>query len=266
VQNLDMRVYLVTGATGIAAASTELFARQGAAVFVVSLIEADCQEVVERVHTAGGRAAYAQADLTVGAQADAAVAACVSVFGHIDAVFNVAGISGRSFGDGPVHECSEDGWDRTLDTNVKSMFFVSRAAIRQMLQQSVRDDGTRGAILNVASVLAFSPSPTYFGTHAYAASKGAVISMSRSMAAYYAPSKIRVNVIAPALTRTPMSARAQRDPNVLSYVERKQPLVAGFLDATDVAEGALFLLSDNARAITGQVLTVDGGWCVSEGC
>jgi NAD(P)-dependent dehydrogenase (short-subunit alcohol dehydrogenase family) len=145
------------------------------------------------------------------------------------------------------------------------MFFVCRAAIRHMLTQPLGADGTRGAILNMASVLAFSPSPTHFATHAYAASKGAIVSMSQSMAAYYAPSKIRVNVVAPAVTRTPMSARAQADPNVLRYIERKQPLAANLLEATDIAQGALFLLSDQARTITGQVLTIDGGWCVSEG-
>jgi NAD(P)-dependent dehydrogenase (short-subunit alcohol dehydrogenase family) len=264
MQNLERRVYLVTGGTGIAAASADLFARHGATVFIVSLVEADCEAVVARIHDAGGHAAYAQADLTFAAQAQSAIAACVSAFGKIDGVFNVVGISGRSLGDGPIHECSEEGWDSTLEVNVKSMFLVCRAAIRQMLTQPVGADGTRGAILNMASVLAFSPSPAHFGTHAYAASKGAIVSMSQSMAAFYAPNKIRVNVVAPAVTRTPMSARAQGDRDLLRYLERKQPLAAGLLEAADIAQGALFLLSEQARMITGQVLTIDGGWCVSE--
>ena len=83
------------------------------------------------------------------------------------------------------------------------------------------------------------------------------------MAAYYAPHKIRVNVIAPSLVRTPMSARAQQDPHILELMRRKQPLVEDLLAAEDVARAALFLLSDEARVITGDVLEVDGGWCVS---
>ena len=115
----------------------------------------------------------------------------------------------------------------------------------------------------MASVLAFSPQAQHFATHAYAAGKGAIISMSRAMAAYYAPHQIRVNVIAPALVRTPMSARAQSDREVLEFIAHKQPLSGGMLDAGDVAETALFLLSEQARQITGQVVSVDGGWAVS---
>ncbi|PYT20301.1 MAG: short-chain dehydrogenase, partial [Acidobacteria bacterium] len=103
----------------------------------------------------------------------------------------------------------------------------------------------------------------HFATHAYAASKGAIISMSRAMAAYYAPHKVRVNVIAPALVRTPMSARAQSDAELLEFISHKQPLSGGMLDAGDVAETALFLLGEQSRHITGQVVSIDGGWGVS---
>jgi NAD(P)-dependent dehydrogenase (short-subunit alcohol dehydrogenase family) len=115
----------------------------------------------------------------------------------------------------------------------------------------------------MSSVLACSPQAQYFATHAYAASKGAIISMSRAMAAYYAPHKIRVNVIAPALVRTPMSERAQSDDEVMEFISHKQPLSGGMLDAGDVAAAALFLLGEQSRHITGQVVTVDGGWTVS---
>jgi NAD(P)-dependent dehydrogenase (short-subunit alcohol dehydrogenase family) len=143
------------------------------------------------------------------------------------------------------------------------MFLMCREVIRQMLAQPVSENGLRGTILNMASVLGFSPEPKFFATHAYAASKGAIIGMSRSMAAYYAPHKIRVNVIAPSLIRTPMSQRAQEDPEIRALMKTKQPLCEDLIEAEDVARAALFLLGDDARVITGDVLTVDAGWSVS---
>lgn len=257
------RVCLITGSTGIGAATARLAAADGARVFIVSRTEENCRALAEEIAASGGLVAFHAADLTVASAVEEAVHHCVSHFGGIDALFNVAGISGRRFGDGPVHEASEDGWDITLDTNVKSLFLVCRAAIRQMLAQPIGPAGLRGTILNMASVLGFSPQRTFFATHAYAASKGAIIGMSRSMAAYYAPQKIRVNVIAPALIRTPMSARAQENPEILEFMRVKQPLVEDLIEAEDVARAALFLLGDDSRVITGDVLTVDAGWCVS---
>jgi NAD(P)-dependent dehydrogenase (short-subunit alcohol dehydrogenase family) len=110
-------------------------------------------------------------------------------FGRIDALFNVVGISGRRFGDGPVHECSDAGWDVTFETNVRSMFLVCREVVRRMLAQEPGADGLRGAVLNMASVLALSPEPRFFATHAYAASKGAVLALSRSMARTTRPTR-----------------------------------------------------------------------------
>ena len=257
------KVYLITGSTGIGAATARLAAAGGADVFVVSRTEENCRALADEIGAAGGVCGYHAADLTVAAQAQEAVGHCVSRFGRIDALFNVAGISGRKFGDGPLHEVTEDGWDVTLDTNVKSMFLVCRAAIQQMLAQPVGENGLRGAILNMASVLGFSPERTFFATHAYAASKGAILGMSRSMAAYYAPHKIRVNVIAPSLIRTPMSRRAQDNPAILERMKSKQPLVEDLIEADDVARAALFLLGDDARVITGDTLVVDAGWTVS---
>ena len=98
-------------------------------------------------------------------------------------------------------------------------------------------------------MLAFSPEPVHFSTHAYAASKGAVISMSRAMAAQYVAKGIRVNVIAPALVKSPMSARAQADQEILDFIRQKQPLSGGLLEAADVAETALFLLSERSSGV-----------------
>jgi len=247
-------VLLITGATGIAEATALAASAQGDAVFIVSRTEDRCRDLCKLLRDAD----YRVCDLREEREVEAAFDACLRKFRGVDAVFNVAGISGRRFGDGPLHQCSAEGWDVTFNTNVRGMFLMCRAALRYWL-----DARRPGTILNMSSVLAFSPEPQFFATHAYAASKGAIISMSQAMAAYYAPHKIRVNVIAPALVRTPMSARAQSDEALLDFVARKQPLSAGMLDAADIAGTALFLLGDQSRHMTGQVVSVDGGWAVS---
>jgi NAD(P)-dependent dehydrogenase (short-subunit alcohol dehydrogenase family) len=121
-----------------------------------------------------------------------------------------------------------------------------------------------GVILNCGSVLAQRPQSEHFATVAYAASKGAIEAMSRSAAAYYAHAGIRINVLAPGLVRTPMSARAQKDRSITEYIAHKQPLTKGMLGTDEVAKAACFLLGRDSSPITGQVVTVDGGWTVSE--
>ena len=252
------KVLLITGSTGIAAAAAELAAEAGARLFITSRTPANAEALAKKT---GG--AFLAADLVDPKSAPKVVDACVAKYGRLDALFNVAGISGRKFGDGPLHECTEEGWDATLDANVKSMFLLCKAALAQMMKQPVAANGLRGTILNMASVLGFAPQAQHFATHAYAASKGAILGMSKSMAAYYAPWKIRVNVIAPALVRTPMSARAQNDPKILELMKTKQPLAEDLIDAEDVARAALFLLGDDSRRITADTLIVDAGWSVS---
>ena len=118
----------------------------------------------------------------------------------------------------------------------------------------------------MASVLAFSPSPGHFATHAYATSKAAVVGFTKSTAAYYAQQNIRINVIAPALVETSMAGRAANDPAIMHYVASKQPLDGGRIgQPRDLDGAAVFLLSDQALWITGQTLIVDGGWSVTEG-
>jgi NAD(P)-dependent dehydrogenase (short-subunit alcohol dehydrogenase family) len=254
-ERLQNKVCLITGSTGIAAATAKLAASEGAKVFVAGKDEGSCRTLAAELGCESQVAELTQSD-----QVTLAVERCVALYGRIDALFNVAGISGRRFGDGPLHECSEEGWDFTIETNLKSAFLMCRQVVRVMLEQKLDESGSRGAILNMASVLAFSPEPKFFATHAYAASKSAILGLTRSMAAYYAPHKIRVNAIAPALTRTQMSARAQQDPAILEFIKTKQPLSEDLIEAEDVARGAVFLLSDESRYLTGEVLTVDAGW------
>ena len=255
---LETKVCLITGSTGIAAATALHAAEEGAKVFVVSRTEDHCRALAAQL---GRQGAHRAAELTQPEQVAEAVGACVEQWGRIDGLFNVAGISGRRLGDGPLHECTEEGWDATLDANAKSMFLVCRTVLQQMLTQKL-SDGVRGAILNMASVLAFAPERRFFASHAYAASKGAIVSLSKAMASYYAPHGIRVNAIAPALVETPMSKRAGESAEIMAFMRDKQPLGA-MMSAADVAGMAVFLLGDRARAITGAVVPVDAGWCVS---
>ena len=117
------------------------------------------------------------------------VAACLERFGKIDALFNVAGISARSLGDGPLHECSTEAWDAVMDVNAKGTFLMCREVLRTWTRHS-----QKGAVLNCGSVLAQHPQREHFATVGYAASKGAIEAMTLSAASYYAPAGIRINV------------------------------------------------------------------------
>lgn len=235
-------VLLITGTTGIAAATADLARERGATIFTTGL-EPPADLVADlREPDATGRA----------------VRMCVERHGRLDALLACAGASGRQWGDGPLHDCSDDGWLQTIDTNLTIAFRTCRAALRQMILQP---EG--GSIVAVGSVLAFSPESPRFSTHAYAAAKGGLWSMTRSIASYYAPHKIRANYLAPGLVRTPMTRRAQSDPELLEFAAAKQPLLGRMAEAEEVARAAWFLLSAESAAITGATLTVDGGWSIS---
>lgn len=192
--------------------------------------------------------------------AEAAIQAAQATWGRFDGLYHVAGGSGRRHGDGPLHALTTEGWDRTIEWNLRSVFLSNRAAAR-----ALREAGRGGSVVNCGSVLGLSPSPRHFGTHAYAAAKAGIIGMTRSAAATYAPEGIRFNVLAPGLVATPMSARAQSDAEIQRFVRVKQHLDGGRMGRPEDLDAAVtWLLSDASRFVTGQVVTVDGGWGVSD--
>lgn len=180
-------------------------------------------------------------------------------FGGLHGLFHVAGGSGRRWGDGPLHQIPDPAWRRTLDLNLNSLFFSNRAVLRYFLEQQ-----QPGSILNLTSVLAWSPEPQGFATHAYAAAKSAILGMTRATAAYYADYGIRINALAPGLTDTPMARRAVADANLMQRVRERQRLEGGrAVKTSDLKSAVVYFLSDQSSFVTGQVLAVDGGWGLS---
>jgi NAD(P)-dependent dehydrogenase (short-subunit alcohol dehydrogenase family) len=259
---LNGRGIIVTGATGIAAASARRFAAEGARLVVISRTEASCVALVEAIRSSGGEASHVVADLIDGAAAETAAQTAIERLGRVDGLFNVAGGSGRRLGDGPLHTLTVEAWEATMRLNASSHVAVSAPVLRAMLAHEPDADGQRGAVVNMGSVLASRPVPALFGTHAYAAAKGAIASLTIASAAFYASSGIRINMVVPALTISRMSERAAQDEATQVFSRRKQPLADGFIAAEDIAAAALYLLSPEARSVTGQAIVVDGGWSI----
>ncbi|NBC29518.1 MAG: SDR family oxidoreductase [Spirochaetes bacterium] len=251
-------VLIIGGTSGIGLSAAEACLGEGANLAVTGRNP----EKIEAARATLGRGALvASFDARSPVDASNAVAQTVDRFGRIDALYHVAGGSGRSFGDGPLHEITDEGWTRTIELNLHSVFYSNRAAVVRFLEQ-----GGGGCILNMASVLGYSPSPHFFATHAYATAKAGIIGFSKSTAAYYATRNIRVNVVAPGLVQTPMAGRAAEDREIMQFVHTKQPLDGGRIGVpTDYDGAAVFLLSEDSAFMTGQTVVVDGGWTSSEG-
>ncbi|MCC2672133.1 MAG: gdh, partial [Armatimonadetes bacterium] len=242
---LQDKVAVVTGAAGgIGFAAARRFQEEGARVVAIDLAaDPRLAELGVGLSLSG--------DVTDGASVAAMFQQVEAELGRLDVLLNVVGASGRSHGDGPVDTCTEAGWDWVLDVNAKSTFLCCKYAV-PLLRRS-----GGGSIVNMGSVLGLAGHEE-FDTHAYAASKGAVIALSRAMAVRYARDRIRVNVLCPGLIRTPMSRRAQSDPGVLEAVGDLQPLTGDFGEPEDVVEAALYLASDESRFVTGITLPIDG--------
>jgi NAD(P)-dependent dehydrogenase (short-subunit alcohol dehydrogenase family) len=263
----DRTCLIVGGTSGIGLATAQTFLAEGARIVVCGRTSQTAESARKALFASvAGRASVLTADAAEPAQVDELFRASLEFFsGRLDILYHVAGISGRQFGDAALHKCSVEGWDAVVDANARSLFLTNRAAVRQMLAQPLDDHGLRGTVLNMGSVLGWSPAPEFFGTVAYAASKGAIRALTLNAAARYAHDRIRFNVIAPALIETPMAGRAVGDPTIRAYLATKQPMAGGPGTPDDCAQAALFLCEPASRFLTGVVLNVDGGWCVSDG-
>lgn len=243
MNRLQDKVAIITGGvSGIGLATAQLFAEEGAQVIVFDINASHADSL--------------RVDVTSAPEVESAIQQVMQTYGHLDILVNVAGGSGRKWGDGPTDSCTLEGWEKTLALNLYSVFYCCKYALQAMLAQK------QGVIVNISSVLGMVGGDDDFATHAYATSKGGIISLTRSIASYYAPRGIRANVICPGLIATPMSQRAQQSEQIRSRLPHLQPLTGDFGSPKDVAHAVFYLASDESSFVTGSVLTVDGGWTV----
>lgn len=254
----NKNIVIVGGTTGIGLSAAKAFVGVGANVVLVGRNPDSCEKARSIL---GEAVAVYAGDAASPTTAEKAIELCIHTFGDFDGLYHVAGGSGRKFGDGPLHELTLEGWNKSFEINLTGLMLSNQAAIRKF-----RELGKAGTILNMSSVLAISPSPKYFVTHAYAAAKSAVIGFTKSIAAYYAFDNIRINMLASALVETPMSERASKNETILEFIKTKQPLDGGRNGRPEDLDGAaIYFMSDASTFTTGQTLYVDGGWDVSEG-
>ncbi len=246
---LPNKVALITGGgSGIGRETSLLFAREGAAVVVVDVVDDAGRQTVDQITADGGRASYVHADVSSAKDSEAMVAHAEQAFGRLDVLFNNAGIMHSS--DDDAIATSQDTWDLTMRINARGVFFGCKFGI-----PALRRSGG-GSIINTASFVAKLGAAT--PQIAYTASKGAVLSMTRELAVIHARENIRVNALCPGPLKTPL---------LMSFLDtdakRNRRLVhipmGRFGEASEIARAALFLASDDSSFVTGAELLVDGG-------
>ncbi len=244
---------IVTGAgSGFGAGMARRFAVEGAAVVVNDIDEAAGQGVVEEITGGGGRAVFVGADVGDGGATKGLIDAAVTVHGGLDIMVNNAGVAQVN---GPLVDVDEATFDRIFRVNVKALYWAAKYAVPVFRGQG------HGVFLNTASTAALRPRP---GLVWYNASKGAVVTMTKSMAVELAPDNIRVNALAPVAGETGLLG-AFMGGDVTPEMKQKfvDTIPLGRLSTPDdIADAALYLVSDEARFITGVCLEVDGGRCV----
>ncbi len=249
------KVALITGGTtGIGLACAQLFAREGAHVVVAGRDETLGVAAVAPPTDDGGEIRYEPADVARAADCARLVAATIAAYGALHIVVANAAVGTRTVG-GTVESIPAEGWDLAYRTNVGGVAEVCRAALPHL-----RAAGG-GAILLTSSISALVGGQAR-PTHAYAATKGALLALTRAMAASYGPERIRVNALVPGLIRTRLTADLLDDPATAARAVAGIPL--GFAgEPADIAYAALYLASDEARFVTGAALVIDGGATIS---
>ena len=248
---LAEKVCIVTGAgSGIGRASALLFAREGACVVVADVDARAADESVEQIAAAGGVATPCLVDVSDPSAARGLAEDAVERYGRVDVLFNNAGISGV----GTVHETPLELWDRVMTVNARGVFLVSKYVVPHMIERR------RGSIINMSSTIA---EIGLAQRASYAASKGAVLALTRAMQVDYAPFGIRVNALLPGTIHTPFVEKYLREsyPNREEGLAaiRKRQLTAELGKPEDVASAALFLASDESSFVMGSAFFVDGG-------
>ncbi len=243
------KIALLTGAgSGIGRESARLFAKEGAKVVVVDINAAAGQETVSLIKAAGGEAAFIRADVSNALEARAMIEFAETTYGRLNVLFNNAGIFPDK--DGSVLETAEDVWDLVMNVNLKGVFFGCKYGIPALLRAG------GGSIINTASFVALMGAAT--SQIAYTASKGGVLSMTREMAVEFARQNIRLNAICPGPVETPLLAQLLSDP-----ARRQRRMVhipmGRLARASEVAQAALFLASDESAYVNGATFAVDGG-------
>jgi NAD(P)-dependent dehydrogenase (short-subunit alcohol dehydrogenase family) len=246
------KVAVITGAgAGMGKAAATAFAEEGAAVVIADVSGASAEKAAAEIQAAGGQALAVQADVSRSADGQRIAAEAVKAFGGIDTLFNNAGIQTY----GTVVDTDEETWDRTININLKGIFLVSKYCIPEIARRG------GGSVINMASVQGMASQKRVV---AYAASKGGIIAMTRTMALDHAPDKIRVNCICPGSVDTPMlrwAADLFVPENPAGAIEDwgKLHALGRVANASEIAKVVLFLASEDASFMTGSAVVVDGG-------